>query len=71
MNDLRLTTDSVIAHIGITFLNAILHYALYRAVAATIMLIKETIFWLFRKVVKFRSATTNNESPRSPMSCNV
>lgn len=70
MNDLRLTTDSVIAHIGVTFLNAILHYALYRAVIATIMLIKETILWLFRKVMKFRSTSTD-ESTQSPLPCNV
>lgn len=70
MNDLRLTTDSVIAHIGITFLNAILHYALYRAVIATIMLIKETILWLFRKVMKFRNTRTD-ESIQSPLPCNV
>lgn len=70
MNDLRLTTDSVIAHIGITFLNAILHYALYRAVIAAIMLIKETILWLFRKVMKFRNTRTD-ESIQSPLPCNV
>lgn len=73
MNDLRVTIDSAIVHIGVTFLNAILHYALYRAVVATIMLIKETILCLFRRVIKFRSTTGTVYSPhdQSALSCNI
>lgn len=71
MNDSRLTAESVIEGISITFLNAVLHYALYKAVVAAIMLVKETLFCFLRKITKFGGATSTDESAQSPLPCNV
>lgn len=53
MIDTEKVTESLVIRIAIVLFNAILHYVLYRATVASIMLLKEYIVRIFQTILKY------------------
>lgn len=70
MNDEK-TAESFLARVVIALTSAILHYALYKATVASIVLMKGCVVWLFREISKFNLSRGANTSSRMdpPLSC--
>lgn len=43
------SNESIAVNLGLTFINAVLHYVLYRIAVAFILFIKKSIFWVLSK----------------------